>query len=91
LKLVLALTIFCQLILHIVYGPETFLYAPQFGPLLVIFAALGSFTRARRLVLTLTTLLIIFASINNAILFKHAASFYDRHFVPTSQISTTGK
>jgi hypothetical protein len=41
------LTVLGQLILHLVYGPETFIYAIHWFPLLVIIAGAGLNTRLR--------------------------------------------
>jgi hypothetical protein len=62
----LAATAAGQLMLHLVYGDETFLYALHYAPLLIAMVALSSLTNLRRAVLTLTVLLIPLATINNA-------------------------
>jgi hypothetical protein len=75
-RVVLGLTLLCQLGLHMVYGKETFLYSLHFAPLLVILAALGTQTPARPLVLLLAGGLVVVAAANNYSQFTKAASFY---------------
>ena len=65
LKLVLAITLLGQFMLHLLYGQETFLYSLHFAPLLVVLAAFSTMTRARSLALTLTGILVVLAVINN--------------------------
>jgi hypothetical protein len=65
LRQVLVLTTLYQLLMHMVYGRETFLYAMHFLPLLVAIAALSSATRWRPLALALAVILIPFNAINN--------------------------
>jgi hypothetical protein len=48
----------------------------HFGPLLVVAAAFGTFTRARQLVLALTVALAVGAGLNNGIQFKKVVQFY---------------
>jgi hypothetical protein len=64
-KLVLALTIVGQLMLHLVYGNETFLYSLHWLPLLGIIAAMASTSSHRRVVLAMVTVLIVMAGVNN--------------------------
>ena len=65
LRLVLAITLLGQFMLHLLYGQETFLYSLHFVPLLVVLAAFSTMTRARSLALTLTGILVVLAVINN--------------------------
>lgn len=65
LRLVLAITLLGQFMLHLLYGQETFLYSLHFVPLLVVLAAFSTMTRARPLALTLTGILVVLAVINN--------------------------
>ena len=74
-RLVLALTLVGQLVLHLVFGREVFLFSLHFMPLLVILAALALLTRARLLVLSLAGTLAILLAINNAIQFQKARQF----------------
>jgi len=69
---VLALLIAGQLLLHLLYGRETFLYACHFGPLLVLVAAYGALGRARRLHLALAIALLVCAGVNNVQQFRAA-------------------
>jgi len=62
----LALSIAGQVVLHLAYGNETFLYALDWMPLLVVAAALATLTRWRRLVLLIATVFSITAGIHNA-------------------------
>lgn len=71
-RLTLGLLLVFQLALHLAYGPETFLYALHFLPLLVSLAALAMLTRLRPLTLAVTVLLIVTATINNGIQLRTA-------------------
>ena len=72
LRLVLGLTILGQLVLHLLYGEETFLYSLHFAPLLVILASCSTLTRARPLALVLASLLLVCIGINNISEFNRA-------------------
>jgi len=72
-RLVLGLLLAGQLMLHLAYGEETFLYALHFAPLLVITASLATLTVARPLVLLLVTMLIVSVGLNNVVQFQQAA------------------
>ncbi len=66
LRRVVAATLAGQLLLHFVFGgEETFLYALHWIPLLVVVAAFGSLTRARKLVLGLASVFVLTLAINN--------------------------
>jgi hypothetical protein len=54
-----------QLLLHVVFGEETFLYSPHFLPWLLFIAALGLLSPWRRVVLTLAGVLLIASLVNN--------------------------
>lgn len=71
-RLVLGLTIFGQLGLHLIYGEETFLYSLHFLPLLITLAALSLLTNTRLIALVLAGLLLVSASINNSFEFDRA-------------------
>lgn len=89
LRVVLGLTLLGQLILHLVYGTETFLYALHFLPLLVVLAALGTLTRARPLALLLAGLLVLSAGVNNGLQLSKATAFPQGHgplCTPTSTV-----
>ena len=67
LRIVLALTLLGQLLLHSIYGAETFLYSLHFLPLLILLAAFSTFTPARPIALLLVGVLLITAGTNNFI------------------------
>ncbi|MGH7256819.1 MAG: hypothetical protein ACREIM_00450 [Nitrospiraceae bacterium] len=71
-RLVLGFSLAGQLVLHLAYGEETFLYALHFAPLLVITASLATLTVARPLVLLLAAILIVTAGLNNIVQFQHS-------------------
>lgn len=71
-RLALGLAVVGQLLLHTLYGTETFLYALHFVVLLVPLAALGSRGRLRPLVLCLAFLVTIGAAANNWRQFRRA-------------------
>jgi hypothetical protein len=62
----LALSIAGQIVLHLAYGNETFLYALDWMPLFIAAAALATLTRWRRPVLMVATLFVITAGLHNA-------------------------
>ena len=77
LRIVLALTLLGQLLLHAVYGTETFLYSLHFLPLLILLAAFSTFTRARPVALLLTAILVVTAGTNNFIQLNKTAEIVD--------------
>lgn len=78
LRAVLALTLAGQLVLHLLYGLETFNYACHFGPLLVLVAGMATLTRARRVALGLIAVLIVCAAVNNIGQFRHARAWVEQ-------------
>ena len=78
--LVLVLTIAGQLLLHLVFGLETFNYALHFGPLLVAFAALSALTPARKVAVPLAMVLIVLAGYNNIQKFRGAADLVNQRY-----------
>lgn len=64
-RLTLGLTLSAQLLLHLVYGEETFLYSLHFLPLLLALVALGTLTKLRKLVVFFVILLVPILMINN--------------------------
>lgn len=64
-----------QLVLHLLYGDETFLYALHAAAILVPLAALGATTRLRPLVLTLLLVLLPLALANNLREFNRASAW----------------
>jgi hypothetical protein len=87
LTTVLGLALLGQVLLHLFYGWETFLYSAHFVPLLVTMAAFATFTSARRWALGLVMALVICAAINNVIQFNHAVGFYQRHSLSHSSVT----
>jgi hypothetical protein len=62
---VLLATIFGQLVLHLLFGRETFLYSAHFTPLLVILSAFSVFTPLRSAAAGLAIVLAVAAGANN--------------------------
>lgn len=85
-RVVLVLTLLLQFLLHMVYGEETFLYSAHFGPLLVVLAAFGTFTRARPVILFLTGVLIITSAVNNCTQLRWAADEFQRHTMQRQEV-----
>ncbi|MBW4653956.1 MAG: hypothetical protein KME20_13105 [Kaiparowitsia implicata GSE-PSE-MK54-09C] len=81
-RLVFGLSLLGQVLLHLVYGEETFLYALHFLPFLIILAAMSSLTRARGVALGLTTVLIVLAGVNNLQVWNQARAHLDNHGTP---------
>lgn len=71
--IMLLLTITCQLLLAIVFGIETFFYSVNWGPLLVLFCALGTLTPIRKFTVPIATCLIIISLVNNFYKFNVSA------------------
>jgi hypothetical protein len=71
-RLVLGLTIVGQLLLHLVYGDETFLYSLHWLPLLVILSSYGTRTSLRPLVIAGTVVLLGLTAYNNLGQFDYA-------------------
>ena len=82
LRLTLAAGLCFELILRAFYGPETFLAALHFVPLLVGIAALATLTGARPLALLLAAVVAITATLNNTARFDEAVAFYGREGRP---------
>ena len=61
--------------LHLLYGRETFLFSPHFVPLLVLVAALGTQTKARRAVVLASIVLIGCCAYNNVLQFTKASHY----------------
>ncbi|MDF0645223.1 MAG: hypothetical protein P0111_14430 [Nitrospira sp.] len=74
LRVMLGLTLLGQVMLHIPYGDETFLYGLHFMPFLILVTAAGTLTSARPVALALGALLLLAASMNNTIQFQRAIS-----------------
>jgi hypothetical protein len=76
LRVALASGLGLELTLRSLYGPETFLAALQFLPLLVGISGLALLTPARPLALVLAGVLTVSTAVNNASRFDEAVSFY---------------
>ena len=57
-RLTLVIILIGQVLLHLIYGSEVFLYSLHFLPLIIIFASLTTLTRYRKVALVLALLLI---------------------------------
>jgi hypothetical protein len=80
LRITLVAVLVSQLVLALVFGQETFVYALQSGPLLVALAAFGAFTPQRRWVLGGAALLVALAAVVNIGRFSEAARLlHHRH------------
>lgn len=77
-RFVLFGTLAGQVLLHLLYGEETFLYAVHVAPLLVLTAALGSVSRWRRVILVIAVVLACTAAMNNVRQLETALSFFSR-------------
>jgi hypothetical protein len=86
LRLVLGLTLLGQLLLHTLYGSETFLYALHLAPLLVMLAAFSLLTRARPLALVLAAMLVLTAGVNNSLQFQKATDLLEKQAPPRYQV-----
>lgn len=73
-KIVLALSIGGQLLLHMIYGDETFLYSMHWAPMLVFVAAFGLSSIHRRWVLGLAVLFVVGLGLNNVRQFERVSS-----------------
>ena len=72
LRIVLGVTIASQFALHLLYGPETFLYACHWGPLLVLVAALAATNRRTRFAWLLAIGLLLSGTVHNVIQLRRA-------------------
>jgi hypothetical protein len=80
-RLVLGLTIAGQLLLHLLYGNETFLYSLHWLPLLVIISSYGALTSLRPIVIAGTVVLLGIAASNNLGQFDHAIKILHAHAI----------
>ncbi len=64
-RMMVALVLAGQLVLHLLYGSETFVYSLHFAPLLLTIAAMGSLTRLRPIVLMLAAATTVLACAHN--------------------------
>jgi len=72
------LTLLGQLLVHLVFGIETFLQSLHFLPLLIVIAAFGALTRFRPLALIAASALAVCAFMNNQLVFEQATAQIDR-------------
>ena len=86
LRLVIGLVLAGQLVLHLLYGDETFLYALHYLPFLVLLAACGALTKARPVVLILALLLTVGTAANNLVEFRRIIGL----ITPTERERTLG-
>ena len=75
LRLFLPAFLLGQIVLHLIFGNETFLYSPNFLPALIAMAALGSLTPLRRAVIPVALLLTVTNAINNGTQWRRATHF----------------
>jgi hypothetical protein len=75
LRLAVALMLGGQLVLHLLYGDETFLYSLHFMPLLILAAAHGALTALRPVVLSIAGVVLITSGVNNIAQFNNATDF----------------
>jgi hypothetical protein len=84
LRLLLGVALMAQVAVHLVYGTETFLYAAHFVPLVLLLAAMGTFTRLRPVVLGAVVALVILAGANNLTAF----AYVNRSYTSLAQYAT---
>lgn len=80
-RVVLGLVLVGQVILHLLFGEETFLYALHFAPLLLLLASFSVHTRLRGIALLLGVIFIATAAPNNWAQFGQAATFFEQDVV----------
>ncbi len=90
LRIVVGVTLLGQLLLHSIYGDETFLYALHFVPLLIALVAFSSFTRGRTIALGLTAILILTAGTNNLIQFNRSIELVNDQAPQRYQVLRSG-
>jgi hypothetical protein len=73
---VLGATIAVQIVLHLLYGTETFLYTLNIAPLLVILTSYSLGTRIRSTAVMLAIILVVCTGINNLEQWKQARRFF---------------
>lgn len=87
-RLVLGFSLLGQIILHVLYGKETFLSSLHFEPLLVLLAAFSIRTRFRKLVIVYVSILIVCAVINNWQQFGRAIALIQNNHTPRSEVKS---
>ena len=78
-RLVLGLTLAGQLILHLLYSEETFLYSLHYGPLLVVLVGLGFLTRVRIITLSLAGVLLLSVGVNNWVQYQKVLELFPQY------------
>jgi hypothetical protein len=76
-RLILGLLLCGQVLLHLLYGEETFLYAIHVAPLLILMVGLATLTAIRPIVLGLVLVLIVTMGMNNVHQFTQAIERQD--------------
>lgn len=84
-KVTLAMTLLGQLVLHFIYGEETFLYSLNFTPLLVTLAAVATLSTYRKAAITLGLILIPVLIFNNLTQLKLASAMASPAYSNSSQ------
>jgi hypothetical protein len=80
LAVVLLGTLASQLVLAIVFGQETFVYALQFAPLLALVAACGALTPWRRWVVAAAAVVVVLATFENGRRLTQAAALLQHRY-----------
>lgn len=78
IRLVLGMILVGQLVLHLLFGKETFLFSLHILPLLILWGATVSLTSLRTLALVLCIMLIPLVGINNYMQFQKAAECFSK-------------
>ena len=86
LRITITLVLIGQLLLHLFYGNETFLYSLHFLPLLLLIAAFGTKTRARVAVLILLPPVLIFTATNNWQRFDDARQMVKENYTVRDEV-----
>jgi len=76
LRMVIGAVLIGQLVLHLLYGEETFLYSLHFAPLLVLVGAFATTTCMRPIALALAVVLIGCGGANNIMRLFEATAFF---------------
>lgn len=84
-KVTLAMTLLGQLVLHFIYGEETFLYSLNFTPLLITLAAVATLSTYRKAAITLGLILIPVLIFNNLTQLKLASAMASPAYSNSSQ------
>jgi hypothetical protein len=85
LRIAVGVTLLYELLLHLLYGRETFLYAMHYVPLFFVAIALACHTRLRPLVLALASVLAVTNGMNSLNQFSWARAYAHRYRVINSQ------